>query len=1190
MSYMNRYANVTDYVINKMSAAITKDMDDKLAKKLSLSGGTMDKDSEIEIPITKDDRYTKIVGGDITHYLSSTTGYAGGISWLDHSENLLGGIGLFGSNDIPEYYFIGNYSDPLVKVDMEGNTSIKKKLTVSGEIIGTLNGNSATATKATQDSDGNVITDTYAEKKTIVSKSATGASISIADSKEAPMILNYAPVNLFNHSFATTTTKGITFTANANGTITANGTATGNMEVAIGAHTFTDADIGKTFCWSDNGISVNADINWNAYIFLNNINGVSAWRGHYRFVVEKAHTVNIKIYVLKGEVLENKVYRPMLEEGSTYHTYVPYTGYDIASCGKNLIGCIDKPASGTRCTLSWNGDEVTVTATASNAWSGCTIGIKGLKPNTKYTISADLEASTTNIYNGLIFGSDTVARCGYGKSGNVTLTNSTDSNGYIYILFLVDNKLNGVSGDYAIFKNIMLEEGDTASGYEASKSTSVTINSKTVFPVDGLESYDGLTNVLNPYSATMKVIYATNEAGQGILKELKTKAEIDGSNAIGDWDIDITGNSATATCLINSYTYNTRPTSADDFNTFNKMGIMFSSSAMTTNKPSSDGAIVQIGWDNRSSPWINTRQQLFLPHDASGNMQYRGWQGSGTTGAWWAWRTLLDSNNYSKYALPKAGGTMDKDAAIIIPSTEDDRSMKYSCGGITYTTPTSGTYAAGLGYYDQSNTRIGGIGLYGEKGISKYYFVGNYSDPLVKVDMEGNVSIKKALPVASGGTGKTTLADSANALINGLSTGSSTPEDNDYYVSQWAGGEQNTFHRRPVSALWEYIKGKISSVLGLTASSYSGKSATTTKWATARNINGLSVDGTANRVNYGTCSTAAATAAKTVACTGFALVTGAEITVKFTVTNTAASPTLNVNSTGAKAIYYRGAAITAGFLVANRTYTFRYNGTQYELVGDINPKLYTNSYTQNNKTYYTTMIDGNLYPMEDNMYKLGKDLMADGASYGTSSNYWAGVYTNKFYLKGVNNPVMYYDSTTQTTVYTSGVNITPITVTGKTGLKIYSPDNMVLDAGAYLYLKGSTKVSANQFAYSDPSVKEFTNDIDTDSEKLSLLFEQIRVRSYLLKELSSEKVNFGINAEELEELCLELGIDINKYTFLDIEYNYIMPSSNAEDGKFYPKFRNIAYNELFTLAINEVQKLQKKFDDLNSRLTALENK
>lgn len=107
------------------------------------------------------------------------------------------------------------------------------------------------------------------------------------------------------------------------------------------------------------------------------------------------------------------------------------------------------------------------------------------------------------------------------------------------------------------------------------------------------------------------------------------------------------------------------------------------------------------------------------------------------------------------------------------------------------------------------------------------------------------------------------------------------------------------------------------------------------QWISSRNINGMTINGTANRVNYGSCSTAAATAAKTVACTGFALVTGAEITVKFTVTNSAASPTLNVNSTGAKPIYVDGSAITAdaaSILASGHTFTFRYNGTQYEMV------------------------------------------------------------------------------------------------------------------------------------------------------------------------------------------------------------------------------------------------------------------
>ena len=82
---------------------------------------------------------------------------------------------------------------------------------------------------------------------------------------------------------------------------------------------------------------------------------------------------------------------------------------------------------------------------------------------------------------------------------------------------------------------------------------------------------------------------------------------------------------------------------------------------------------------------------------------------------------------------------------------------------------------------------------------------------------------------------------------------------------------------------------------------------------------------------YGTCSTAEATVAKVVALSSYALVTGGIVTVKFTYA-VPASATMNVNSKGAKAIYYRGSAITAGVIKAGDIATFIYNGSQYHLL------------------------------------------------------------------------------------------------------------------------------------------------------------------------------------------------------------------------------------------------------------------
>ena len=127
----------------------------------------------------------------------------------------------------------------------------------------------------------------------------------------------------------------------------------------------------------------------------------------------------------------------------------------------------------------------------------------------------------------------------------------------------------------------------------------------------------------------------------------------------------------------------------------------------------------------------------------------------------------------------------------------------------------------------------------------------------------------------------------------------------------------------------------------------STKATNATKWETSRVLNGLSVNGTRNLVNFGICSTAGTAAAKTITINNgsyFSLSTGAEVTVKFTNTNTVSGLTLNVNGTGAKYIYYRGNNIPYHVILANKLYTFRYDGSYWQLVGNASSL---------NKTYLT---------------------------------------------------------------------------------------------------------------------------------------------------------------------------------------------------------------------------------------------
>lgn len=89
-------------------------------------------------------------------------------------------------------------------------------------------------------------------------------------------------------------------------------------------------------------------------------------------------------------------------------------------------------------------------------------------------------------------------------------------------------------------------------------------------------------------------------------------------------------------------------------------------------------------------------------------------------------------------------------------------------------------------------------------------------------------------------------------------------------------------------------------------------------------------------IAYGTCTTAAATAAKVVTLSGvtnWSLKVGAVICVKSSYTNTAQNPTLNVNGSGAKPIVYGSANITTSSLSmateSTRQTMYFYNGTAW---------------------------------------------------------------------------------------------------------------------------------------------------------------------------------------------------------------------------------------------------------------------
>ena len=85
------------------------------------------------------------------------------------------------------------------------------------------------------------------------------------------------------------------------------------------------------------------------------------------------------------------------------------------------------------------------------------------------------------------------------------------------------------------------------------------------------------------------------------------------------------------------------------------------------------------------------------------------------------------------------------------------------------------------------------------------------------------------------------------------------------------------------------------------------------------------------KLGYYVCDTDADVAAKTISATGYALTTGGNIHIKMTNANTADAVTLNINSTGAKALFYNGEqASSTNSWEAGEVIEVYYDGSNYQ--------------------------------------------------------------------------------------------------------------------------------------------------------------------------------------------------------------------------------------------------------------------
>lgn len=233
---------------------------------------------------------------------------------------------------------------------------------------------------------------------------------------------------------------------------------------------------------------------------------------------------------------------------------------------------------------------------------------------------------------------------------------------------------------------------------------------------------------------------------------------------------------------------------------------------------------------NHTLPMSNNTYNLGSSDNKWANIYATTFNGNATSatsaGKWTTARnfTIKDSDSTNSGTAVSVDGSAA--VTLLLPST-----IKASLTGNASTATkwaSAQTVYVTLGTASTSTTIQGGsssaqtIGVNGTLGVSNGG-TGITSNPSMLTNLGSTTAasvfqtsprpgVTGTLGAANGGTGQTSLINAANSLLNALSTSSSTPVDADYYISQYVGGgtTTTTYHRRPMSALWSYISGKIS--------------------------------------------------------------------------------------------------------------------------------------------------------------------------------------------------------------------------------------------------------------------------------------------------------------------------------------------------------------------------------------------
>ena len=345
---------------------------------------------------------------------------------------------------------------------------------------------------------------------------------SFTDAEDGNMIVTDWTKNLLNPTLETTEQNGVTCTNNGDGTYTFNGT------ISDQGHYFrvfssTDINMFKGLRLIGYPKKQLEDVfNSNISLTFRDSNSEiikeNADKGDGSDIISEApegtESIEIGIWLGHiGEIINNVVFKPMLTADltATYDDFVPYGGYEIQSCGKNLMQ-VNDATNGAILDTKTNFDLL----------------VQGLdKVDTqqprfyfeKHKIMGGHNSFTFEVTKDELYGLR-IKHNGSTKDIIIEDINYMVRKGTYTISF--DTASNNPSVECGLLlHNIQLEHGDTETDFEPYTGETITVTNTTEAPAFGLKSHKGITNIISP--GNVKCVYPTNESGKGVLDSLYNK-------------------------------------------------------------------------------------------------------------------------------------------------------------------------------------------------------------------------------------------------------------------------------------------------------------------------------------------------------------------------------------------------------------------------------------------------------------------------------------------------------------------------------------------------------------------------------------------------------------------------------------------------------------------------------------------